>query len=283
MLGFGGTTVDFLPDPESRSWIARTLGSLRATLPPAPRAGLVFPGDLALPVSDLDVLFEVLCGLQEATGQADVEFDLVELEGDRPGLPPGFAPLGDPTGQLLHTFHREGHYAVLCAPAVFRVQSLTLASAAREVARMALHRAGTSHEVDESDREAHTELGAVTLGLGVLVANGSYVYEKACCGGGCGLDLASVRAGLSMPEACFALALDATHRGLPRRAVAKHLEPTQGAAFKAAHAACGKEPALLAAGARTALGGGLGTRDTRVEEVHGPSPVRSPIHGRVQG
>src|SRR5690606_28739241 len=101
----------------------------------------------------------------------------------------------------------------------------------------------------EVDPEAAAELAGVALGMGLWVAGGAYLFENACCGGGCGVDLRGVRAGLSLPEAAFALALDARRKGLSRWTGARGLDATQKAAFKACWGASGKAaPALAAAG-----------------------------------
>ena len=142
---------------------------------------------------------------------------------------------------------------VVAVPAIFRVTELVLGSVARELGRIAIHRAG-GHRVEPADFEGDAELAAIVLGLGVWVANGAYVYENACCGGGCGLDLKSLRAGLSLPEACFALAVDGHRRGISRRVVAKHLLPTQRAALKRSWGHVRKQPALTAASTVAALG-----------------------------
>src|SRR5690606_41464717 len=60
----------------------------------------------------------------------------------------------------------------------------------------------------------------------------SYRFENKCCGGGCGINLSQVRAGLSLTEICFALALDGHRRGWARRTVLRHLAATQKAATK---------------------------------------------------
>jgi len=220
---WGAPSVEFLPGEESRAWVAETLHEL------LPRVASV-PSLLSAPPSPMprgfDELFDVLCGVQAQVGQADLEFTL--LEG---ATPPGLAPLGDPSGQLMHTYLREHEYVVLASPQVFRVPEVLLASMAREVGRMEIHRHG-GHLGDPKDREAEAELAAVLLGLGVWVANGAYRFENKCCGGGCGIDLSRLRAGLSLPEVSFALAWDGRRRGLPRRAVLRHLGATQRAALK---------------------------------------------------
>jgi len=255
-FGDGGATpsadVDFLPTDDARSWLAESLGELAARLDaPAstPRWLTVPPVEKP---TDLDALFEHICVVQTEVGQRDVEFALVDSTEGPP--PPGFSPLGDPQGQLMHTFARGDELAIMVTPALFRVAAklpaLVHASVARELGRIAIHRVGghLDHrdDIGAEDMEAEAELAAILLGMGIWIANGAYVYENKCCGGGCGVDLRSLRAGLSLPEACFALALDGRRRGLSPKLATKHLESTQKAAFKAAVSCVARTPDLLA-------------------------------------
>lgn len=244
MLNFSASkAVDFLPDDDARAWVADGLADLWARLgEPATRPRVFGPPND--PVGNFDDLFDAVCSVQAEVGQEDVEFTLLEIN-DSPSIPEGFVPLGNPEGQMMHTFARAGEFLTIVAPAVFRLPELVFGSVAREIGRIAIHLAG-GHKVDPPDFEADAELAGVALGLGPWVANGAYVFENACCGGGCGIDLRSVRTGLSMPEACFATALDAQHKGLSRRAVTKHLASTQTAAFKRSWGYVGKAPELKA-------------------------------------
>jgi len=254
MLRFSSApAVDFLPPEDARAWVADGLRDHVTRLgPPAHAPRLVTKTSIAKP-RDLDDLFELMCGVQAEVGQADVELTLLELDPDDPPSRHGYAPLGDPTGQLVHTFVKGGELLVVAVPAIFRVTELALASVARELGRIAVHRAG-GHQVEPTDFEGDAELAAIALGLGVWVANGAYVYENKCCGGGCGIDLKSLRAGLSLPEACFGLALDGHRKGLSRRVVAKHLQPTQRAALERSWKHVRTQPALAAGGTMAALG-----------------------------
>ncbi len=227
-------SVDFVPDEDARRFVAELFDDATRALADTAQESFVSGRDVTAP-SDLDGLFELICATQAHIGQGDVEFTLVEMPADGPPVPPGYAPLGNPEGQLLHTFEKEGAYLMLLVPALLRVPQLVLASVARELGRLALHHAKAAVVSDPESVEAQAELAATALGLGVWVANGAYIFENACCGGGCGVDLSGIRAGLSMPEACYALALFAHHRGIARRAVARHLAPTQKAAFKASY------------------------------------------------
>ncbi|HWB79030.1 MAG TPA: hypothetical protein VG755_28915 [Nannocystaceae bacterium] len=240
--------VEFLPSEDARAWLAEGLGELAARLgEPAARPRVLGAPPIEKP-RDMDAVFELVCGIQAEIGQREVDFALVELDGAggaEKHLPPGFAPLGDPAGQLMHTFVRGNELALLVVPALLRVPALVHASVARELGRIAIHRAG-GHTVEPEEMEADAEIAAIALGMGVWVANGAYVYENACCGGGCGLDLKSMRTGLSMPEACFGLALDLQRKGIAPRHAAKHLESTQKAAFKKSASFVGHQPELLA-------------------------------------
>ena len=248
--GGSAAQVDFLPQADARAWLAQGLGELSARLGAGTDQPAGKPRWLTRPPidkpRDLDALFEHICLVQAEVGQRSVEFALVELQaGGAASQLPGFAPLGNPEGQLMHTFARGDELAIAVMPALMRLPALVHASVARELGRIAIFRAG-GHLAEPDDIEADCELAAVALGMGIWIANGAYVYENKCCGGGCGVDLRSVRAGLSMPEACFALALDGQRRQLAPKLAAKHLDSTQKAAFKAAVSCVSRTPELLA-------------------------------------
>jgi hypothetical protein len=246
-----GNVPTFTPDEETRGWLARGLQAVISQLgapalrpqwlTDAPAKGVRSP-------RDLDSLFEFICAAQEQVGQADLEFTLVDLQPGQPPVPPGFAPIGDATGHLLHSFARAQEVVLVVAPQLFRVPSLLLGHVARELGRLGLwQQPQQSPAVLAMDSETAAELAAVALGMGTWVANGAYMFNNACCGGGCGIDLGSVRAALSMPEACYVLGLDAQRKGLGRRHAAKVLESTQAAALKQSWDACGPHVAALPA------------------------------------
>jgi len=72
-----------------------------------------------------------------------------------------------------------------------------------------------------AEREPVTDLAAVMLGFGVLVANGSYIYMK-----GCGSVQVHSATRLPVAEAALALAIYCALHGEPARSAAKHLEVT---------------------------------------------------------
>src|SRR5689334_19783673 len=112
-----GTDVDFLPSADARSWLAEGLGELVARFGAqasvAARSAASTPRWLTVPPvekpADLDELFDHICAVQAEVGQRDVELALA-LQTDAPP-PPGFAPMGDPQGQLMHTFARGDELA----------------------------------------------------------------------------------------------------------------------------------------------------------------------------
>ncbi len=251
LIGTNATAPAFTPDEETRRWLAQSLQAVISQLgAPAlrpqwftdtPAKGIKAP-------RDLDSLFDFICAAQEQVGQTDLEFTLVDLQPGQPPVPHGFSPLGDATGHLLHSFARAQELVLVVAPQLFRVPSLLLGHVARELGRLGLWQQPTTPAVAALDSEAAAELAGIALGMGTWVANGAYMFNNACCGGGCGIDLSSVRAALSMPEAVYALGLDAQRKGLGRRHAGKILESTQAAALKASWDACAPHlPALPAA------------------------------------
>jgi hypothetical protein len=262
LSGLVASAPQFIPNEDGREWIATGIVELAGRLGPAAQSPRILTDASEIGFGarktprDLDSLFEMICAVQEIVGQADVELTLLEVDerSAAPKLPDSYASLGDSHGKLLHTVRGPDEYLVLFTPAVFKVRELLLASIARELGRVALDRAGLKPDPESGsdgllEWEADSEIAAVLLGMGIWVVNGAYVFENACCGGGCGVDLRSVRAGLSLPEACYALALDSQRKGIRRRHVVRHLAATQKAATKKcwSHVGDALPPALAAA------------------------------------
>lgn len=247
MFLFGSSAAapapDFVPDEDTRTTLAEALQAVITQLG-APAAAPRWLSDPAAP-RDLDGLFDFLCSVQAQVGQDDLEFTLLDHRPNDPP-PPGFVPLGDPGGHLLRTYVRGRELVLYVFPQVFKVPSLLLGNIAREVGRLGLWQQGTpSPALARLDGEVAAELAGVALGMGTWIANGAYMFNNACCGGGCGIDLGSVRAALTMPQACFAVALDARRKHLSRRHGGKQLESTQTAAFKASWDVCTPQLAAL--------------------------------------
>lgn len=266
-FGFGRRDTDsaqakladdpFVPDRDIRRWIDAALSAMQ------PHVDQLVPRDAqlveALPPldarpADLDQLFDVICGVQSVVGQGDVELTLLESGASGPDIPSHFVPLASPKGQLMHTLRGPGEYLMVYSPAMFKKAELMMAAIARQLGLVALdlltspqtgneqqpqsgaglqlaQRPVALAQSPDSERLALAELVAIRLGLGIWIANGSYIFENACCGGGCGVPLGQLVAGLSMPEACYALASDSLLRGSKRRRVARSLAANQKAAF----------------------------------------------------
>lgn len=252
MFGSSQPVIDFLPEDDARAWVADTLSSVARQLGANAHAPQLF--SRSKPPRSPDDLFEMMCDVQAQVGQGDVNFGLVDMLEKAPEVPPGFVPLGDPSGQLMHTFRRGDEFVTVVAPTLFRKSELLFSGAARELGRIALSISG-GHQLEPHEFEAEAELAAVVLGMGVWVTNGSYVFQNGCCGGGgCGIDYRSLRIGLSMPEAAFATALDGQRKGLTRRSIAKHLESNQKAALKRSWGHIAKVPELKALGSSSSVG-----------------------------
>ncbi|MGB1700973.1 MAG: hypothetical protein ACPHRO_13525, partial [Nannocystaceae bacterium] len=224
MFAFGdpqaSASPNFLPEEAAQGWIHAALGRVRERLGPTATTSklITAPSVLDAP-RDLDSLFDLICELQAQVGQEELEFTLLAHD-QREELNPDFKPLGDPTGQLMHSFFnaKSDTYLTLFSDAAFRVLPVLYASVARELGRFALHHSGgalfSTEDEYEHDPESESEIAAISMGLGIWIANGAVMFENGCCGGGCGVDLRSLRAGLSVPEVGHALAADARGRGL---------------------------------------------------------------------
>lgn len=261
MFLFGSSAAEaapsFVPDEGAQGWIADALAAVARLLGPVAQEPrwLAEPPRGVAPPGDLDGLFDFICGVQSQVGQGDLEFTLAETVDGRPGVPAGFEAIGDPRGHLLHAFARGEELALVVSPRIFKVRPLLLASVARELGRLGLHRARAGQELARFDAEASAELAGIALGMGPWVVNGAYIFENSCCGGGCGVNLREVRAGLSLPEAGFAVALDARRKGLSRWTATRGLEATQKAAVKASWPSSERSlPALAAGTSAQALG-----------------------------
>ena len=236
----GSSSPEFVPPQDSRDWLVDVMQDIVNVLPHAATSGKWFHPPQQ-PIVGLDPLFDLFCAVQAEIGQGEVDLTLVEADDSTRSLPAGFRPLSDGAGLLFQTLTNDEKFVVLYSPLIFRKQPILLAHAAREIGRISLYLAQKlqpTHRLwQELPEHAHSysELAAILNGLGVWVVNGSYVFENKCCGVGCGINLSGLKAGLSLPEACFALGLEAARRGVSRREMGRHLDATQKAAFSASY------------------------------------------------
>lgn len=240
---FTSVSPEFIPSENAQGWLLHQFMSVIQTTAPHsdPRRPWVHVPH-AVP-QDLDGFFDFICGLQAQIGQEALDLTVLPIHDNSDDIPSDYRALSSGQGQLMQTLVGRGEYVLCFSATLFKKTELLLASIARELGRIALHR-GLGQDAqglakfqsDEPDEQplscARAELAAFALGTGLFITNGSYIFENGCCGGGCGINLKSLKTGLTMPEASFILAVDAIRRGEKPRSFAKQLAPNQKAAFK---------------------------------------------------
>lgn len=115
----------------------------------------------------------------------------------------------------------DGTYAVAIGVAEAKNPTVLTTTLVRAVATMFMIESGAYEGLIPADREPATDLAAVLLGFGVIVANGSYIYMKGCSG-------VSVHSATRMPvdEVTVALALFCKLHKIEGRTAARYLELT---------------------------------------------------------
>lgn len=115
----------------------------------------------------------------------------------------------------------DGTYAVAIGVAEAKNPTVLTTTLVRAVATMFMIESGAYERLIAVDREPATDLAAVLLGFGVIVANGSYIYMKGCGG-------VSVHSATRMPvdEVTVALALFCKLHQIEGRTAARYLELT---------------------------------------------------------
>lgn len=239
---FGDTSPKFLPDDSSQRWLlGQFLSVIESTAPHSSptRPWVHVPSFVP---QDLDGFFDFICALQAQVGQDHLDLTVLPISDKSPDIPSDYRALSSGQGQLMQTLFGRGEYVLCLSTALFKKTELLLASIARELGRIGLHQhlkasgdlvTQTDAALDEHPLSCtRAELAAFALGTGLFITNGSYIFENGCCGGGCGINLKSLKTGLSMPEAAFILAADAIRRQEKPRALSRQLAPTQKAAFK---------------------------------------------------
>lgn len=140
--------------------------------------------------------------------------------------------------------------------------TLLATSLARSVGAIVLAEGGPSRLGDTDDPVLDCEIAAAACGLGVLLANGSYVYAKGC--GGVRVHQATA---LSVTEHAVLLALFVRDHGVKTSRARGQLDTTPGEAFDQAIAWLDSNPDILTA---------LGTRpETLAAGLFTVEPVKS--------
>jgi len=115
----------------------------------------------------------------------------------------------------------DGTYAVTIGAGEAKNPTVLTTTLVRAVATMFMIESGAYEGVIPADREPMTDLAAVLLGFGVIIANGSYIYMKGCSG-------VQVHSATRMPvdEVTVALALFCKLHDVEGRVASRYLELT---------------------------------------------------------
>lgn len=223
--------MDLPAEPQIR-WILRTAATL-LSFGAEPVRGLVLPTAAFFPDrfdGSPPAVAAILRRIQEHAGLSDlrVELGIVSPEGEAEKVggcssgacgPGGGGAIGAKLDRVSRV--DDGLYAVMVGAGEVKHPAVLTTALVRATSFMFLTEAGAYDEIKPTDREAATDLAAVLLGFGVLVANGSYIYMKGCSG-------VQVHSATRMPvdELTLALALFCKLHGLPERSASAHLELT---------------------------------------------------------
>lgn len=226
-----------LPSEARLRWLLRTTATL-LSFGAEPVRGLVTPTGEHFPDAydgSPASVASLLARVQEHAGLRDlsVELTMVSPEGATVtvGCSSGACGGGGHVDARLDRVARrdDGSYGVTVAAAEARSPVALTTALVRSVAFMFLTEADGYDAFDPEEREAATDVAAVLLGFGPLVANGSYIFMKGCSG-------VAVHSATRLPveEIAVAVAVFARLHDVDERAVAKHLSPTARAAFEEA-------------------------------------------------
>jgi hypothetical protein len=168
-------------------------------------------------------------------GDLKVDLNLVSPEGETQKVSCSSGACGG-TGTIDAKLDRvarrdDGSYLVTIPAAEVMNSTVLTTGMIRAVAFMFMTEADAYAGTLAVDQEPLTDLAAVMLGFGVLLANGSYLYQKGCGG-------VKVHSATRMPvdEITVGLALFCKLFEVPERTAARHLELTQSEHFDEAAA-----------------------------------------------
>ena len=222
-----------LPPPSALSWMVREYAHLRAE-----HGGVIGDPELVLPddryfpdpvtasAEGVATLLRRTMSYAPLAEDLAVTFDFVVPGEDAAGgsscSSGGCGGGAGGGGALARVGESAGGYVVALSTVDAGDPARLMTSLARVTGGLVLHEGGD----EDADDPARLELAAISIGLGVLVVSGSYVYAKGCGG-------ARVHQGtqLSVTEAAAVLALFCrVHKVKPSLARA-HLALTQREAF----------------------------------------------------
>jgi len=228
VIAYNPGQMDLPAEPQIRWMVRRTAGLLR--LGAEPVRGLVLPTGEFFPDrfdgSPASVA-ALMARVQDHAGLSDldVELAIVSPEGEAQTVSCSSGACGG-TGKIDARLDRitrrnDGSYRVALGAGEVRNATVLTTAMIRSVGFMFMTESGAYDDLPGPEREPATDLVAVLLGFGVLVANGSYIYAKGCGG-------VQVHSATRMPvdETTLALAIFCKLHQVPERTAAKHLEVT---------------------------------------------------------
>jgi hypothetical protein len=218
-----------LPEGPKLRWILRRTAAL-LQLGAEPVGGLILPTEDFFPDKfdgSLPSLVALMRRIQLHAGLADLKVELAvvspEGQAEAAGCSSGACgTAGKIESRLDRVSRREdGSFTALVSEGEVRNPVVLTTALVRAVSAMFMEEAGAYEGLPPTEREPVTDLAAVLLGFGVLVANGSYLYMKGCSG-------VQVHSATRMPveEITVALALFCKLHQIPERAASRCLSPT---------------------------------------------------------
>ncbi len=240
--GIDGGVMELEPTQDERAWVLAQLGALVARRgPTAFVQSLIvqqnpghFPDGITVSLQGADLIARRLLRYADLD---TLDVDVVAYGDDDRARAPAFPGGVDHPTAALFTGIDDGCCRFAVALETFAEPALLVPALAHEVAHA--YRAQHGLQVEAHDVDEHlTDLTAVYLGFGVLVANASdYLVTSGWTEGGYAVSRwKSGRLGyLPMPALCFVLAVQVFVRGdhEARAQVRRALAPNQAAAFDA--------------------------------------------------
>lgn len=237
-----------LPAESQLRWILKSTADL-LELGAEPVAELVLPNGEFFPDrfdGSPKSIAALMARIQAHAGLADLKVDLTlvtpEGEAQKVSCSSGACGTGGKIDTRLERVarHDDGSYEVTLSTGEARNPVVLTTTMVRAVSYMFMLEADGFAGVHPKEREPLTDLAAVLLGFGVLMANGSYIYMKGCSG-------VAVHSATKMPvdEITVALGLFCRLHDVPERTAMKHLDLTPSEHFDEGYAWASSNAAIV--------------------------------------
>lgn len=225
--------MDLPAEPQLR-WILKSTADL-LELGAEPVNGLVLPTGEFFPDrfdGSPKSVAALMARVQAHAGLGDLKVDLTlvtpEGESQKVSCSSGACGSGGKIDTRLDRVARrdDGSYDVTLSTGELKNPVILTSTLVRAVSYMFMLEADGFAGVPSAEREPLTDLAAVLLGFGVLMANGSYIYMKGCGG-------VTVHSATKMPvdEITVALGLFCRLHDVAERTASKHLDLTPSEHF----------------------------------------------------